>query len=107
MCLTFKLSGARLRTRNRSYLIQVHQLPLMTNGDDAACPLQRKLDATLSRYKMIHGRFRKVSKIELKVGTAKVSPFYAPERAPSHKASLVLFRIIDRNYWLTQVPYFR
>jgi hypothetical protein len=75
----------------------------MPNEDDAARPLQRKLDTALSGYKVLHCRFRKVGKIALKVDRAKVSPFYALESAPSHKASFFLFGIIDRNYWLRQV----
>jgi hypothetical protein len=43
--LTSKLSGARLRRPNRSYSVPIHRLPPTITEDEAACPLQRKLDA--------------------------------------------------------------
>jgi hypothetical protein len=47
--LTSKLSGARPRRPRRSYFIPTHRLPPTVNEDDAARPLQRKLDTYLRR----------------------------------------------------------
>jgi hypothetical protein len=51
--LTSKLSGARPHQIIRSYFIPTHRFPPTINEDDAACPLQRKLDISIDMIPII------------------------------------------------------
>jgi hypothetical protein len=95
-CLTTKLSGTRPRWSKQRHFIPGHRFPPTINEDDAACPLQRKLDVALTRPELLKTAPRSAPQREYRpppvesnyrsVQKEKIpSTFYRTYRCPGNK----------------------